>query len=115
MCIVSMVTDTTNYEPDWWHKINHNVITYKTATPFSQWNYEQCLAYVELLEKAAAFDNINNEPECYDPEKVKILKSLDERIREIGLENKSLSKKCLNLSVRLSKFIDNNKIRESLP
>lgn len=86
-------------------KLN-KVMNYKTKTQFSEWSFEQCEAYVELMEKALNFDLVNNEPKCSDPEKVKVLDVLISRLEEIGLEfnpkakNKN-ARKCLGLIGRI--------------
>ena len=83
-------------------KLN-KLLNYKTKTQFSEWSYEQCEAYVELMEKALNFDLVNNEPKCSDPEKVKVLNTLISRIEEIGLSAtiKKNARKCLELIGRI--------------
>lgn len=74
---------------------------------FINWNLAQCTAYVELLEKAAEFDKITNQPHCSDPKKTIVLHDLADRITHIGLstDTNGERKACLKLLDRLELFI----------
>lgn len=119
MCIVSAMTTYPdpiapwpNIDPEkyrmpnlWYTETKTDTVIKYPKGQFGSWNYGQCLAYVELLEKAQAFDKINNEPHCSDPDKRQSLSALRERICQIGLEDSKATDKCLKLAVRLDNVI----------
>ena len=119
MCTVSYVSPQRSGDSPWtpgpyevWPGILpkpaiKRVMDYTVQGPFSEWSIKQCLAYVELLEKAQAFDKVNEEPHCSDPEKTKHLKSLRSRITEIGLSQPINADDALKLVARLDKIIAN--------
>lgn len=118
MCVVSAITEPMRTpdapwgpKPPWDaprkpFRAKPLIREYKVTTAFSTWGYIQCLAYVELLEKAQKFDEVNGEPECSDSTKTGNLKELRKRITEIGLEQSYLSEECLALVVRLDAVIE---------
>lgn len=59
-----------------------------TPPPF---NFDQYVAYSELLRKATEYDKIMNEPNCHDPKKMEFLKLLMTRMDELGEEFRQIS------------------------
>lgn len=95
-------TDKYKLVPPWYEIVT--VIKYPKGQ-FANWSYNQCEAYIELLEKAQAYDKIANEPHCSDPEKTFSLTNLRERICIIGLEDELRTENCLKLASRLDTII----------
>ena len=101
-----MVLDYPQYPAKWMNETSDfNGFTNKDW--FGEWTYEACESFVELVEKAVAFDKANNEPNCQDPEKVKLLGKLLSRVQEIGLKQAPAAGKCLELSNRIVKLQEN--------
>ena len=85
-------------------KIEYHIIPQLSSNPFSNWSFDACHAYVELIEKAIKFDQLNNEPNCEDPQKKIKLNDLYSRVAELGLNDKSNPEKYLELMVRIRTF-----------
>lgn len=80
----------------------NRMLRYKVKGQFSEWTYEQCEAYIELMEKAHKFDVVNQEPKCADPEKIKSLDKVIERLETLGLEQPKINaRRCLQLIERI--------------
>lgn len=100
MCVFSAVLDYPVNVPS---KILTGTVVISPGL-FGNWDYQTCLSYVELIEKAKEFDRLNQEPNCEDPKKKQRLKELEQRVTNIGLLNKELAVQCLELVHRISKL-----------
>lgn len=91
MCIVSMVTDGWgNPIPgDYYPKVPQPVLPqiwdYQLTNPVYEWTIKTCEAFIHLIECALAFDELNNEKNCSDPEKTKILQTVKLRLENLGV------------------------------
>lgn len=109
MCVVSMVMDypAKTRGPEWWPLIEDSANLYqKPVGLFDNWDYEACLVFVELVETAHKFDQINTEPKCYDKNKTERLNKLHQRVSKIGLEQSGNTNKCLKLCSRIETLIE---------
>jgi len=62
MCVVSMIMDYGNRMPSDW------------------WNRQKYTDFRRLIEQGQKFDQRTDQPHCEDPEKMKLLKRIEERL-----------------------------------
>ena len=68
MCAVSAISDYGNNLPIEW------------------WNQKRFLDYQNLIYQARQFDQATGQPDCEDPEKIALLKRIEDRL--VAIENK---------------------------
>ena len=90
MCAISAVSDYGRENlylgiGEWKDYKYPNTITNKPSLK-TELGFDGYKTYMELLRKAAEYDRIMNEPNCHDPEKMKFLNALVERMNKLGEE-----------------------------
>lgn len=66
MCVVSVISDYG-----------------RNSVPAWQWTTDTWKSYKDVLEKAAEFDKVADQPDCEDPHKTEWMRAIEERITKL--------------------------------